>query len=78
MITINSTEAPGKLIRLLDAAYTRGELAYGFSIGKTSLITCMVLERNGRHLHFVDGSNGGYPLVSKDLKLRMAAMRQGV
>jgi hypothetical protein len=29
---------------------------------------------NGNHLHFVDGSDGGYALAARELKKRLAAL----
>jgi hypothetical protein len=34
-------------------------------------MTCLVFERGGRQVHFVDGADGGYALAAKDMKQRM-------
>jgi hypothetical protein len=34
-------------------------------------MTCLVFERGGQQVHFVDGADGGYALAAKDMKQRM-------
>ena len=34
-------------------------------------MTCLVFDRNGHHLHFVDGADGGYALAATEFKARM-------
>jgi hypothetical protein len=34
-------------------------------------MTCLVFERDGRQVHFVDGADGGYTLAAKKMKERM-------
>ena len=42
---------------------------------REALITCLVESHAGRHLHFVDGSEGGYALAARQLKAQLAAAR---
>ena len=37
-----------------------------------ALMTCFVRSYQGNHVHFVDGSNGGYALAAKQLKAQLA------
>lgn len=46
----------------------RGLIRYGSHVSREMLMTCMVLDRELRHLHFVDGANGGYAMAAKQLK----------
>ncbi|GAB5519894.1 MAG: DUF3095 domain-containing protein [Rhodothermales bacterium] len=55
----------------LEAQYQAGRLVYGTHSADSALLTCVVHERMGAQVHFVDGSNGGYALASKGLKARM-------
>jgi hypothetical protein len=57
----------------LEARHRAGELAYGLHIAKEALMTCLIFERAGNHLHFIDGAGGGYALAARDLKARLAA-----
>jgi hypothetical protein len=34
-------------------------------------MTCLVFDRDGRQVHFVDGADGGYALAAKKMKERM-------
>jgi hypothetical protein len=48
-------------------------IAYGLHVSTSSLMTCMVFDRAGRHIHFVDGSDGGYAMAAKRLKASLQA-----
>lgn len=56
----------------LDAEQAAGRLAYGMNVSRSALMTCLVfsLERAG-HVHFVDGSGGGFARAALDLKARL-------
>jgi hypothetical protein len=49
---------------LLDTALKKmeadGDILYGFFISKESVMSCYVRNMNDRHIHFVDGAEGGY------------------
>jgi hypothetical protein len=34
-------------------------------------MTCLIFQREGGHVHFVDGANGGYTLAAIELKRRL-------
>ena len=54
----------------LENEYKNKNLVYGIHKSNSSLMTCLIFQRHGKHIHFVDGSNGGYSLASKELKNR--------
>jgi hypothetical protein len=56
----------------LDDEHQAGRLAYGMHKSREALITCIVQSVNGNHMHFVDGSDGGYALAAKGLKQQLA------
>ncbi|MEG4025269.1 DUF3095 domain-containing protein [Microcoleus sp. S13C4] len=60
-----------KLTAYLENNYREGKLVYGLHVADRALMTCLVFERNGRQVHFVDGADGGYTLAAKDMKQRM-------
>ncbi|MGB3267512.1 MAG: DUF3095 domain-containing protein [Microcoleus sp.] len=60
-----------KLTRYLEKNYREGKLVYGLHVADRALMTCLVFERNGRQVHFIDGADGGYALAAKDMKQRM-------
>lgn len=57
----------------LDERYARGELVYGMHVTDRAHMTCIIFDYAGRHLHFVDGADGGLFLAAKDLKQRVAS-----
>lgn len=46
----------------------KGLLIFGHHASKESIMTCYIENRNARHVHFVDGADGGYTEASKELK----------
>ena len=56
----------------LETEYRQGKLVFGMYKSREALLTCIVESYNGNHLHFVDGSDGGYALAAKELKRRMS------
>ena len=66
---IDATESNwGELQAKLESAKNQGKILYGAHISKEFLMTCMVLDRDQQHLHFVDGAQGGYALAARQLK----------
>lgn len=59
------------LTTFLDQQQTAGALVYGMQVSDEALLTCLVFDRQGDHIHFVDGNGGGYALAAKSLKSRM-------
>lgn len=73
-MVIDSSDAQGAaLTDFLEREYRNGALAYGTHRSREALITCIVDSYNGRHQHFIDGSEGGYAIAAQDLKQRLAA-----
>jgi hypothetical protein len=68
---IDSSESDWKALKQeLDEGQSRGWLRYGAHLSSEILMTCMVLDRALRHIHFVDGAEGGYAMASRSLKGR--------
>ena len=56
----------------LEAMHADGEIFYGIHESETSLMTCYVNGLDeGKHIHFVDGGNGGYAMAAKQMKQQM-------
>ncbi|NEQ05900.1 MULTISPECIES: DUF3095 domain-containing protein [unclassified Moorena] len=60
-----------QLTDYLEKNYKQGKLVYGLHISDRALMTCLVFERHGRQVHFVDGADGGYAVAAKDMKDRL-------
>jgi hypothetical protein len=55
--------------RSLDERAARGELRYGMHLSSTALMTCLVTSAlANKHVHFIDGGDGGYTNAAKELK----------
>lgn len=55
--------------QLLDRYYSRGEIYYGVHRSPQAVMTCFVRGlQPGQHVHFIDGSGGGYAMAAKHLK----------
>lgn len=51
--------------------HAAGHLVYGMHAAPSALMTCVVTNHQGNHIHFVDGSDGGYALAAKQLKAQL-------
>ncbi|SDT92982.1 DUF3095 domain-containing protein [Stappia sp. ES.058] len=51
-----------------------GRLVYGMHVSRSALMTCLVFSiEESRHVHFVDGSGGGFSRAASDFDVRAAA-----
>jgi len=58
----------------LEAQRGAGRLVYGMHKSREALVTCIVFSYNGAHVHFVDGSDGGYAMAARGLKAQLKAL----
>ncbi|MGB3750044.1 MAG: DUF3095 domain-containing protein [Arcobacteraceae bacterium] len=61
-----------KLEAYLSKEYKEKNLTYGLHKADASLMTCLIFETHGKHIHFVDSANGGYAMAAIDLKARIS------
>jgi len=52
----------------LHKAHEEGKLCYGIHITDRALMTCLVFERMGAQVHFIDAADGGYAMAAVGLK----------
>lgn len=71
MVLDGKTKQAEELQFFLDSEYSEGRLFYGMHKSREALLTCIVQFYNGKHLHFVDGSDGGYAMAARDLKRQL-------
>lgn len=62
----------------LDERYRNGDLVYGIHTTNRAQMTCLVFNYAGKHMHFIDGADGGLFLASKELKQRLAQVKVGL
>lgn len=68
MIIASSPQQRAQLEAYLAAQRAAGQVAYGLHVTDRATLTCLVFERMGRQVHFVDGADGGYALAAQALK----------
>lgn len=69
---LSGTEAQReKLTAFLEERFRNRELVYGIHVAPTALITCLIFNYNGAHVHLVDSDNGGYALAAAQLKKQL-------
>ncbi len=56
------------LVASLNEMEQAGEIIFGWHTNKESVISCYVRDRLDQHIHFVDGSEGGYTQAAGMLK----------
>lgn len=66
-----------ELQEYLEKSYAQGDLFYGANISDHATMTCLIFERSDRHLHFIDGAEGGYTLAARRMKDQMQAALPG-
>ena len=75
MVLAGTAEQRARLESFLDAEFVRGRLAYGLHVSDRAVMTCLVYERMGRQVHFVDGAEGGYTAAAVGFKSRLKTLR---
>ena len=57
----------------LDDRSAKGRLRYGMSLSDHAVMTCLVVSAaDGKHVHFVDGGDGGYTRAATEMKAKPA------
>ncbi|MEL7119295.1 MAG: DUF3095 family protein [Bacteroidota bacterium] len=55
----------------LEQMENEGLLYFGLYVSKASIMSCYVRDQSNLHIHFVDGSDGGYTIAAKVLKKKL-------
>ena len=71
MVLTGSAEQREAFTRWLIEQERRGLLVSGMHVSDHALVTCLVYERLGDQVHFVDGARGGYTLAARELKAKL-------
>ncbi|WP_286240807.1 DUF3095 family protein [Neptuniibacter halophilus] len=73
MVLDCSADEVEKITKALQPFAGRGEIAFGLHRSGAAQMTCYVESlSDGEHLHFVDGTGGGYAMAAKQLKRQQA------
>ncbi len=62
------------LVTSLNQMEQDGEIIFGWHVNKESVISCYVRDRLDQHIHFVDGSDGGYTQAAGMLKKKASQL----
>ncbi len=58
----------------LEREHDAGRLVYGVHVADTALMTCLVFSlEQSKHVHFIDGSDGGFAMAAQEFKSRLGA-----
>ncbi len=75
-MVIDGSEAQFReLADYLEGQRRRGKLVFGMHKSSEALLTCIVFSYNANHVHFVDGSEGGYAMAARGLKAQIKALK---
>jgi hypothetical protein len=74
-MVLDCTEAESAAIEAcLADLHARGRIAYGTHRADRAMVTCLVFSlQESRHVHFIDGADGGYALAALQLKAQLQA-----
>ena len=75
-------DCPGEMADAIEAYFmelhTQGKIAFGTHRSDHALMTCLVFSlTKGEHVHFVDGSDGGFAMAAVQLKAQIRAVAEG-
>ena len=74
-MVIDGSESQCEQLRsYLEGEYRKRRLAYGIHKSREALVTCIVFSYNQNHVHFVDGSDGGYAMAARGLKEQLRSL----
>lgn len=71
MVLDVTLEQKAAIERYLGAEHDAGRVVYGVHGAPSATMTCVITKREGDHVHFVDGSDGGYALAAKQMKAQL-------
>jgi len=75
MIISGTLEQRKRLLAYLDQLHNERKIVYGIHASPAAIITCMIFNYDTDHIHFLDGSNGGYTMAAKEMKRQLKELR---
>lgn len=76
MIITGSPKMKDKLSYFLESYFREGKLVYGIHVTDSTVTTCFVREYQKNHIHFIDGTGGGYTKASVGFKRRLKELSE--
>lgn len=74
-IISGTTEKIDQLIEYLDKLEAQSEMTYGIHITHASIMSCYVENRSQKHVHFIDGTEGGFTKAAEMFKAKLIATK---
>ena len=75
VLDVTEAQAEG-IAQYLKREHERGRLIYGVQVADTALMTCLVFSlEQSAHLHFIDGSDGGFAKAAQAFKAQLGDRR---
>lgn len=71
MIIAGTSKQRRQLRNLFEQYRKEGKIVYGIHAAPDALLTCLISDYGTDHVHFLDGSNGGYALAAKEMKQQL-------
>jgi hypothetical protein len=71
MIISGTLEQRKQLVAYLEKLHIERKIVYGIHASPAAIITCMIFNYDTDHVHFLDGSNGGYTMAAKEMKRQL-------
>ena len=77
--TIISGTAENRILLLeyLKQEEESGQLIFGHHVSSASIMTCYIQNMNNKHIHFIDGADGGYTEAAKEFKPKARKLSRG-
>ncbi len=74
MVMEGNVQQIERLTNYLDLLEKEGKITYGIHTTYASVMSCYVQDRKDNHIHFVDGTEGGYTSAAIIYKSKLAAL----
>ncbi len=74
MIISGTLEQRNRLTVYLQQLHKERKIVFGIHASPNALMTCLVFNYDTDHVHFLDGSNGGYTMAAKAMKRQLRAL----
>ena len=71
MVISGTVDQQNKLRDVLEQFRQNNRLVYGIHSSPNALLTCIIFNYATDHVHFLDGSNGGYALAASEMKKQL-------
>ena len=71
MILSGTSDQRSRLIIYLKQLHDERKIVFGIHASPSALMTCLIFNYDTDHIHFLDGSNGGYAMAAKEMKRQL-------